>query len=160
MMSDALVWMFLPVFVAAGSSLLAFFVMQARMDVAVSREREVIAKISAQLEAQKEIMEDRVRRAEEETTRRCLDTFLGDIRVEERHYMKDSKSLFVNKKSMILQERLYFRNIPLSNWIEHEMTIEEGGSMERLAQAASIFAPKALKGATAEPSALPRLIRS
>jgi hypothetical protein len=26
---------------------------------------------------------------------------------------------------MVTQERLYFRNIPLSNWIEQEMTMEE-----------------------------------
>lgn len=159
MMSDALIWMFLPVFVAAGSSLLSFFIMQARMDVAVSREREIIAQIRAQLESQKEVVEERVRRAEEETSRRSLDTFLGDFRVEERHYMRESKSLFVNKKSMVLQERLFFRNIPLSNWVEHEMTVEEGGSMERLAQAASIFAPKALKGGSPESAALPRLVR-
>jgi hypothetical protein len=26
---------------------------------------------------------------------------------------------------MVTQERLYFRNIPLSNWIEQEMTMDE-----------------------------------
>lgn len=156
--------MLLPVFVAAGSSLLSFFIMQARMDVAVAREREVIAQIRAQLSAQKEVMDERVAKAEEETSRRCFDNFLADFRVEERHYTKESKSLFVNKKSMVLQERLYFRNIPLSNWVDHEMTLEEGGDLARLAQATSVFMPKALTGAGTgagkEPTAMPKLLRS
>ena len=162
MTSDALIWMLLPVFVAAGSSLLSFFIMQARMDVAVAREREVIAQIRAQLSAQKEVMEERVARTEEETSRRCFDNFLGDFRVEERHYTKESKSLFVNRKSMVLQERLFFRNIPLSNWVEHEMTMEEGGDLSKLAQATSIFMPKGLVGnggSGKEPAAMPKLLR-
>lgn len=162
MNSDALIWLLLPVFVAAGSALLSFFIMQARMEVAVAREREVTAQFRAQLSAQKEVMEERMHRTEEETSRRCFDTFLADFRVEERHYTKESKSLFVNKKSMVLQERLFFRNIPLSNWVEHEMTLEEGGDVTRLAQAASVFMPKGLaNGAGAkEAPAMPRLLRS
>jgi hypothetical protein len=162
MNSDALIWMLLPVFVAAGSSLLSFFIMQARLDVAVAREREVIAQIRAQLSAQKEVMEERVHRTEEETTRRCFDTFLAEIRVEERHYTTESKSMSVNRKAMVLQERLFFRNIPLSNWVEHEMTLEEGGDISKLAQATSNFMPKGLMngGSTKEPTAMPKLIRS
>ena len=66
--------------------------------------------------------------------------------MEERHYMRENKSMFVNRKALVLQERLFFRNIPLSNWVEHEMTLEEGGDMSRLAQATSIFMPKGLMG--------------
>jgi hypothetical protein len=33
---------------------------------------------------------------------------------------------------MVMQERLFFRNIPLSNWIEHEMLIEEGRDLDQL----------------------------
>ena len=40
---------------------------------------------------------------------------------------------------MILQERLFFRNIPLSNWVEHEMVVEENGDIQSLAKACSIF---------------------
>jgi hypothetical protein len=83
--------------------------------------------------------------AEEETKRRSFDAFLGDIRVEERHYMRENKSLFTNTKSMVLQERLYFRNLPLSNWIEHELTVEQGhtADLANLARAASVFSSQA-----------------
>jgi hypothetical protein len=33
---------------------------------------------------------------------------------------------------MVMQERLFFRNIPLSNWIEHEMIVEEGRDLDQL----------------------------
>lgn len=136
---DAFLWILLPVFIAAGSSLLSFFVMQARMEVAVAHERETIAKLQAQLNAQQQALEDKVHAAEEEAKRRSFDNFLADIRVEERQYVRESNSVFMNKKSMILQERLFFRNIPLSNWVEHEMTVEEGGDLGRLAKATSVF---------------------
>jgi hypothetical protein len=36
---DAILWIVLPVLVAAGSAILSFFVMQSRMEVAVAKER-------------------------------------------------------------------------------------------------------------------------
>jgi hypothetical protein len=54
--------------------------------------------------------------------------------VEERSYVRESKSLSSSKKSMVMQERLFFRNIPLSNWIEHEMVVEEGRDLDQLAR--------------------------
>ncbi|MFN7924610.1 MAG: hypothetical protein U0Q16_31195 [Bryobacteraceae bacterium] len=134
--------LFLPLFTAAGSALLAFYIMQARLEVAICREREALVEARTKLTSQEREMESKIKAAEEETRRKSLDEFLGDIRVEERHYMRESKSLFLKKRSMVLQERLYFRNIPLSNWVEHELTVEEGSDINNLARAASIFASR------------------
>lgn len=153
---DAFLWMFLPVFVAGGSALLSFYIMQARLEVAVARERETLAEAKATISATEKLVEEKVRAAEEAAQRKALDNFLGDIRVEERHYMRESKSLFLNKKSMVLQERLFFRNIPLSNWVEHEMTVEEGGDLHNLAKACSIFTSKTLPDAQSAPARLLR----
>ncbi len=141
---DALVWMFLPVFVAAGSALLAFFIMQARMDVAIAKEREQLAEAKATITSQKVQMDERVRATEEATRRKSLDEFMQDFRVEERSYMRETKSMFSARRLMVLQERLYFRNIPLSNWVEHEMLVEEGTDPHRLAKSASVFGTSAL----------------
>ena len=146
---ESLLWMFLPLFVAAGSALLSFYIMQARMEVAVAKEREGLAEARAVMASQERVMEEKIRAAEESTQRRAFDNFLAEFRVEERHYLRENKSLFMRKKSMVLQERLYFRNIPLSNWVEHEMTVEEGTDVRHLAKACSIFGHNAL----AEPSA-------
>jgi len=141
---EAILWLLLPVFTATGSALLAFLVMQARLEVAVAKEREALAEAQAAIRSQDRVMEERLRALEEETRRRSLDEFLADIRVEERHYVKESRSLFLNQKSMVLQERLYFRNIPLSDWVSHEFTIEEGGDVRALAKACSVFARASL----------------
>jgi hypothetical protein len=136
---DAVVWLLLPLFTAAGSALLSFFIMQARLEVAVSKEREALIEARTIIASYQQGMEDKLRAAEEETRRRSMDDFMADIRVEERHYVKETKSLFANKKSMVLQERLFFRNIPLSNWVEHELTVEEGGEVQAPDGNASIF---------------------
>src|ERR1700680_5100391 len=121
---DALLWLFLPVFVAGGSALLSFYVMQAKMEVALSKERESLAEARAAISSHKITLEERIKSTEEATKRRALDEFMQDFRVEERSYVRESKSLSASKKSMVMQERLFFRNIPLSNWIEHEMVGE------------------------------------
>ncbi len=140
----AFLWIFLPVFIAAGSALLSFYIMQARMEVALARERESTAEIRAAMNSREELLEQKVKAAEEAAKRTAFDSFLADFRVEERHYMRESKSLFMNKKSMVLQERLYFRTVPLSNWVEHELVVEEGGDLLKLAKACSVFSPKTL----------------
>jgi hypothetical protein len=136
---DAFLWMFLPVFVAGGSSLLSFYIMQARMEVALAKERESLAEARATITSQKVTMEERIKATEEATKRLAMDEFMHDFRVEERSYARESKSLTASKKTMIMQERLFFRNIPLSNWIEHEMIVEEGMDLDRLPKE-SVFA--------------------
>lgn len=135
-----MVWIFLPLLIAAGSALLAFYIMQAKLDVAIAREREVLAEAHATIRSQERLTEEKVRAAEEASSRRAMEDFLGDIRVEERHYTRVRKSLFSKKKEIVLQERLYFRNIPLSQWVEHGMLVEDHHSdLRGLAQRASIF---------------------
>ena len=136
---DALLWLFLPVFVAGGSALLSFYIMQAKMEVAVSKERETLAEAQATISSQKVMMEERIRATEEAVKRAALDEFLKDFRVEERSYVRETKSLEEAKRSMIMQERLFFRNIPLSDWVEHEMVVEIGTDLKRLQEQVSVF---------------------
>jgi hypothetical protein len=142
---DAFLWMFLPVFVAGGSALLSFFIMQARMEVALSKERESLAEARATITSQKITMEERIKATEESVKRRSLDEFMQDFRVEERSYVRETKSLSALRKTMVMQERLFFRNIPLSNWIEHEMVVEEGRDLDQLPKE-SVFSTPALPG--------------
>jgi len=153
---DAILWMFLPVFTAAGSALLAFFIMQARMEVCVAQEREHMAEAEAAIKSNAKLLEETVKATEEETRRRAMDEFLADFRVEERHYMKEKKSLFMTRKSMVLQERLFFRNLPLSNWVNHELTVEEGSDIRALVKACSTFSTKSLESGQSNGSRLLR----
>jgi hypothetical protein len=136
---DAFLWLFLPVFVAGGSALLSFYIMQAKMEVALAKERESLAEARATIDTHKMTIEERVKATEEATKRQAMDDFMQEFRVEERSYVRESKSLNASKKSMVMQERLFFRNIPLSNWIEHEMVVEEGKDLDQLPRE-SVFA--------------------
>jgi hypothetical protein len=157
MQMEAFLWLFLPVFVAGGSALLSYYVMQARMEVALAKERESLAEARATISAHKVTLDERVKATEEACKRQALDDFMHDIRVEERSYVRESKSLNGSKKTMVMQERIFFRNIPLSNWIEREMLIEDGLETRQLA-AESLFTSPALP--TAEtPLAIAKLLQ-
>ena len=152
---EAFLWMFLPVFVAGGSALLSFYIMQARMEVALAKERESLAEARATITSQKVTMEERIKATEEATKRIAMDEFMADFRVEERSYARESKSLTASKKTMIMQERLFFRNIPLSNWIEHEMVVEEGTDLDQLPK--SVFATATIASHITTPQVEDRL---
>ena len=140
---DAILWILLPILVAAGSAILSFYIMQARMEVAVAKEREAVAEANAKLRSLQDSVPDKIRLAEETAQRKAFDQFLMDFRVEERRYLRESRSHLASRKSVILQERLYFRNIPLSNWVEHEMALDDGVSLELLDKS-SVFSARAL----------------
>ena len=156
MQMEAFLWLFLPVFVAGGSALLSYYVMQARMEVALAKERESLAEARAMISAHKVTLDERVKATEEACKRQALDDFMHDIRVEERSYVRESKSLNASKKTMVMQERVYFRNIPLSNWIEREMLVEDGETLQLPAE--SSFTPAALP-AGETPRAIAKLLQ-
>jgi len=137
-------WVALPIFVSLGSGALAYYVMKARMEAAIAGERAALAEARARLEGQTKTLDETIRATEEAAKRRAFDEFLGDLRVEERHYLREQKALFLSKKSLVLQERIFFRNIPLSSWVEHEMPVEEGADVEKLARTLAVFTPDAL----------------
>ena len=125
MQLQAILWLALPLFVAAGSALLAYFIMQARMEVAVAKVREGLAEAEAMLGAQKTTLEERLKAVQEATRRTTTDELMKEFRVEERSYVRESKSLDSAKRTVVTQERMFFRNIPLSDWRDHEMVIED-----------------------------------
>jgi hypothetical protein len=140
---EAVLWILLPGFVAIGSGLLAWFVMQSRMEVAIAKEREALAEARGAIETSRSSMEESmqtaIKLAEESAKRVALEEFLGDLHIEQRHYTRENKLLLQNRKSLILQERMFFRNLPLSDWIEHEVLLDEGADPAQLAQNMTVF---------------------
>jgi len=141
--APAALWIGLPVLAAVASSILAWFVMQSRMEVKLAEERERIAAVKGAIEAEREAMETQLqtamRAAQERAHREALDSFLGEMKVEQRHYTRENRRLANPRKSLVLQERMYFRNIPLSDWIEHEITVDDDADLERLIQDMTVF---------------------
>ena len=140
---EALLWIMLPGLTALGTGVLAWFVMQSRMDVALAQQRERLAESRGALEAERNAVRDSVaiavHAAEERTQRQALDNFLSELRVEQRHYTRENRLLLHNRRSVVLQERMCFRNLPLSDWIEHEIPLDEGMDVERLVQDMTVF---------------------
>jgi hypothetical protein len=140
---EAALWVILPGFVAVASALLAWFIMQSRMEVKLAEQRETLAELKGQLKAEKEAMvgtlQTAVRAAEETAKRQAFDNFLGELKVEQRHYTRENRMLMNSRKSLVLQERMYFRNIPLSDWIEHEVQLDDGVDVDRMVQDMTIF---------------------
>ncbi|HUB79880.1 MAG TPA: hypothetical protein VMB03_13830 [Bryobacteraceae bacterium] len=140
---EALLWILLPGLTAVGTGILAWFVMQSRMDVALAQQRERLAESRGALEAERNAVRDSVAiavtAAEERALREALDKFLSELKVEQRHYTRENRLLLHNRRSVVLQERMCFRNLPLSDWIEHEIPLDEGMDVERLVQDMTVF---------------------
>ncbi len=139
---STLLWVVLPVLIAVGSALMAVYIMQQRMEVQLARERQTLSEARATIEAQKSTLEELDKLRSEATRRQALDDFLADLRTEERHFIREQKMLFAHRKALVMQERIYFRNIPLCGWVEHEVPIEEGADVESLAKSVALFAPE------------------
>ena len=140
---EALLWIMLPGLTAVGTGVLAWFVMQSRMDVALAQQRERLAESRGALEAERNAVRDSVaiavHAAEERAQRQALDNFLNELKVEQRHYTRENRLLLHNRRTVVLQERMCFRNLPLSDWIEHEIPLDEGMDVERLVQDMTVF---------------------
>ena len=107
---EALLWILLPGFVAVAAGVLAWFVMQSRMEVALANQRESLAETRGALEVEKAAIKasflSAVRAAEETARRQAFDSFLGEITVEQRHYTRENRRLEPKRRSLVLQERM------------------------------------------------------
>jgi hypothetical protein len=137
-------WAFVAIVCSAFSGAVVYILMRSRAEVLLSRQREQLAEARAALSAQRESIEDSLRNVEDATRLKAMDEFIADIRVEERHYVREQKILFVTRKCLVRQERIFFRNLPLSNWVEQEMPIQEGADVDKLAQAMTVFTPEGM----------------
>jgi hypothetical protein len=140
---EAALWVLLPGFVAIASAMLSWFIMQSRMEVKLAEQRETLSELKGQLKAERDAMsmslQTAIRAAEETAKRQAFDNFLGELKVEQRHYTRENRMLMNSRKSLVLQERMYFRNIPLSDWIEHEITLDDAADVDRMVQDMTVF---------------------
>ncbi len=137
-----------------------YFVMQSRMEVRLSKQREQLAAAKAQLAAQQESLAGTIAATHDSARRQAMDEFLAEIRVEERHYVREHRALFITRKSMVRQERIFFRNIPLTNWVEQEMPVEEGADLDKLLKTMSVFEPLLTGDVAGEQHPVRKLLRN
>jgi hypothetical protein len=121
------------------SSIITYLLTTLRNERAGAEQRRALADAVSILEAEKAKFEEAARGIEENARRKALDEFLADLRVEERRYVREHKVLFAHSKSLVLQERIFFRNVPISNWVEHEIPVQEGADLDALAKTLRAF---------------------
>jgi len=146
----AIGWVIIPFLIAIGSAVIAVFIVQHRMEVQLAKERQALSEARASIEAQKKTLEELDALRKDKAAHQAVDDFLSEIRTEQRHFVRDQKLLFGDRKCLVVQERLFFRNLPLCNWVQHEVAVEEGDDVHALARALSAFKPETLPGRDSE----------
>jgi outer membrane murein-binding lipoprotein Lpp len=141
-------WVYIGIIVAVAfaSSVITYLLTRLRVEKASTERVRALAEAVAALENERAKFEQAARGIEESAKRKALDEFLADLHVEERRYVRQHRVLFAHRKSLVLQERIFFRNIPISNWVEHEVAVEEGADLDGIAKTLSVF--NALEGET------------
>ena len=102
-------WLALPALVAIGSAALVWLLMQARMQVLAAHYQAALA------------------RAEDSAARRPgLNELLAELRMERRRFLRKITGGRGCETTVFTLERLYFRNIPLTGWMQEEIPLGAG----------------------------------
>ena len=140
---DAILWIVLPVLVAAGSAILSFYVMHSRMEVAVAKEREALAEANAKFRALESGIPDKTPSRGRDREAQCLRRFphgfsRGGTQIPAREQIALYESAIDGDAGTPV-----FPKHSLSNWVEHEMPLNSGAEAELL-EKASVFSAQAL----------------
>jgi hypothetical protein len=136
---DAVYWVAIVLLVGIAASIATYAVTRMRMERRSAGMQAQLHEALATVEAERRAFREGAKAIEEAAKRKAMDEFLAEMRVEERHFVREHKILFARRRSVVMQERIFFRNIPLSNWVEHEVPVEEGADLEDLTRTVSIF---------------------
>src|SRR5215467_13638863 len=151
-------WVSLGVILLAAivASVVTYLITRLRTERGSVERARALAEAIAALENEKANFAQAARGIEENAKRKALDEFLADLHVEERHYVREHRVLFAHRKSLVLQERIFFRNVPISNWVEHEVPVEEGADLDAVAKTLRVFTQ--IEGDIATPRGSRRLL--
>jgi hypothetical protein len=106
----------------AGVGAIAWYLGRVRQQARLALRHEAEAEHNTHLRLQERVAEERVRAAEQAARRKAMDEFLSDIHAEERAYPRRRELGGSRTRSVVVEERLYFRNLPVSNWSQQELT--------------------------------------
>lgn len=106
--AEIVFWVILPALVATGAAYLVWLLMQARIQVLTAHYQTAVAKV------------------ENETRGPALEELLAELRVERRRFLRRVPGPKGLETTVILQERLYLRNLPLTGWMQDELTLGSG----------------------------------
>ena len=98
-----------------GLGAITWYLGRVQMEARWARRREAEAERGARLLLEREVAAERMRATEESARRKAMDQFLSEIHTEERAYLRQREVGANLTRSVVVEERLYFRNLPVSN---------------------------------------------
>ena len=105
--AEIVFWVLLPALVALGAAYLVWLLMQARIQVLTAHYQTAVARV-------------------EQERGPALDELLAELRVERRRFLRRLPGPKGLETTVITQERLYLRNLPLTGWMQEELTLGTG----------------------------------
>lgn len=108
--AELVFWIVLPALVALGAAYLVWLLMQARIQVLTAHYQTAVAKVETDCEVH----------------RPDLDRLLAELHMERRRFLRRVHGPKGVETTIITQERLYLRNIPLTGWMQEELPLGTG----------------------------------
>ncbi|GEM_PF-2666220 len=136
--AEVVFWIVLPVLVALGATYLVWLLMQARIQVLAARYQSAVSKVESDCAAGR---------------RPGLEELLAELRLERRRFLRRVPGVKGTETTLITQERLYLRNLPLTSWMQEEVPLGAGEELPADTAAVALLEP----GASPAGAALPTL---
>ena len=125
-------WIVLPGLVALGAAYLVWLLMQARVQVLTARYQTEVAKVETDSCAHRPALED----------------VLAELRTERRRFLRRVPGPHGYETTVITQERLYLRNIPLTGWMQEELPLGSGEEVAPETAAVPLLEPAGMQAVT------------
>jgi hypothetical protein len=123
-------WFFLPGIVALGTAYLVWIVMQARIRVLAANYTAALAKVEYECAARRPGVEE----------------LLSELRFERNRFLRRTPGPNDSyQATVITQERIYFRDIPLTGWIQDELPLGDGEELLPVNRALPAYSTAALQ---------------
>jgi hypothetical protein len=109
--AEVVFWIVLPALVALGAAYLVWLLMQARIQVLTAHYQTAVAKVESDCASAR---------------RPGIDELLAELRLERRRFVRRTPGPAGPQNTLITQERLYLRNLPLTSWMQEELPLGHG----------------------------------
>ncbi|HEY7390875.1 MAG TPA: hypothetical protein VH640_20330 [Bryobacteraceae bacterium] len=113
MVKEIVFWVGLPALVAIGSAALVWMLMQARMQLLATNCKVAMAEIEKKAVLSRPRLED----------------LLAELRLERRQFLRKIAGGHGSETTLLTLERLYFRQIPLTGWMQEEIPLGAGAPL-------------------------------
>ena len=122
-------WIVVPGLVAVGAAYLVWFLMQARIQVLTANFQAAVAKVQY----------------DRGDPHPALEELLAELRMERRRFTRRIPGPKGVETTVITQERIYLRNLPLTGWMQDELLLGSGQEVDSEGGAIPLIDPSGVQ---------------